>query len=73
MPTLSPLVKKVMPSVVNIVAEIPAEDGGYVLIGTRAPYPQLFAGIAWSTPRVLAETRTRVITQRLRLAELPPL
>jgi len=55
------------------VVLIPAEDGGYVLIGTRAPYPQLFSGIAWSTPRVLAETRARVIAQRLRLAELPPL
>jgi hypothetical protein len=55
------------------VVLIPAEDGGYVLIGTRVAYPQLFSGIAWSTPRVLAETRTRVIAQRLRLAELPPL
>jgi rSAM/selenodomain-associated transferase 1 len=55
------------------VVLIPAEDGGYVLIGTRAPYPQIFSGIAWSTPRVLPETRTRVIAQRLRLAELPPL
>jgi uncharacterized protein len=55
------------------VVLIPAEDGGYVLIGTRAAYPQLFSGIPWSTPRVLPETRTRVIAQRLRLAELPPL
>jgi rSAM/selenodomain-associated transferase 1 len=55
------------------VVIIPAEDGGYVLIGTRAPHRQLFSGIAWSTPRVLAETRARVIALRLRLAELPPL
>jgi rSAM/selenodomain-associated transferase 1 len=55
------------------VVLIPAEDGGYVLIGTRVPQPQIFSGIAWSTPRVLAETRARVIALRLRLAELPPL
>ncbi len=52
---------------------IPAEDGGYVLIGTRTPQPALFAGIAWSTKTVLAETRARVIEQRLILAERPPL
>jgi rSAM/selenodomain-associated transferase 1 len=55
------------------VVLVPAEDGGYVLIGTRSAQPQIFAGIAWSTPRVLAETRARVIASRLRLAELPPL
>jgi rSAM/selenodomain-associated transferase 1 len=55
------------------VVLIPAEDGGYVLIGTRAPQPKLFAGIDWGTPTVLAETRARIIAQRLVLAELPPL
>ena len=39
------------------VVLIPAEDGGYVLIGTRAPQPALFAAMAWSTDTVLAETR----------------
>ncbi|MBI1842892.1 MAG: TIGR04282 family arsenosugar biosynthesis glycosyltransferase [Verrucomicrobia bacterium] len=34
----------------------PAADGGYWMIGLRAPQPALFAGIAWSTPTVLAET-----------------
>jgi len=52
---------------------IPAEDGGYVLIGARAPHPQLFSGISWGTATVLAETRTRIIALRLALAELPPL
>ena len=28
----------------------PAEDGGYYLIALREPRPELFAGIAWSTP-----------------------
>jgi rSAM/selenodomain-associated transferase 1 len=52
---------------------IPAEDGGYVLIGARAAHPQLFSGISWGTAMVLAETRARIIALRLALAELPPL
>lgn len=52
---------------------IPAEDGGYVLIGTRSAQPALFAGIAWGTKTVLADTRTRIIEERLVLAEQPPL
>jgi len=52
---------------------IPAEDGGYVLIGTRTAQPALFANIAWATKTVLAETRARIIAQRLILAERPPL
>ena len=34
----------------------PADDGGYYLIGLRAPQPALFIGIAWSTEDVLAQT-----------------
>jgi uncharacterized protein len=52
---------------------IPADDGGYVLIGTRSAQPALFAGIAWGTQAVLAETRARVIAHRLVLTERPPL
>jgi hypothetical protein len=52
---------------------IPAEDGGYVLIGTRSAQPPLFAGIAWGTKTVLSETRARIIEQRLILTEQPPL
>ena len=37
----------------------PALDGGYVLIGLRRIEPSLFAGMAWGTDRVLAETRRR--------------
>ena len=57
----------------NDVILIPAEDGGYVLIGTRTAQPALFAGITWGTNTVLAETRARIIAQRLVLAERPPL
>ena len=55
------------------VVLIPAEDGGYVLIGTRSAQPALFADISWGTHTVLAETRARVIAHRLVLAERPPL
>lgn len=55
------------------VVLIPAEDGGYVLIGTRTAQPALFADIRWGTDTVLAETRARIIDLRLVLAELPPL
>jgi hypothetical protein len=57
----------------NDVTIIPAEDGGYVLIGTRTAQPQIFSGIAWGTNTVLTETRTRIIEQRLVLIEQPPL
>jgi len=57
----------------NEIVIIPAEDGGYVLIGTRTPQPAIFADIAWGTNTVLADTRTRVIEQRLMLTEQPPL
>ncbi len=51
----------------------PAADGGYVLIGARLHRPQLFSGIAWGGPRVLATTRQRLRRLRLRWAELPTL
>jgi rSAM/selenodomain-associated transferase 1 len=38
----------------------PAEDGGYVLIGTQRPLPALFADMHWSTAGVMAETRQRL-------------
>jgi len=55
------------------VVLIPAEDGGYVLIGARAAHPQLFSGIAWGTPKVLAETRARIAALGLTCRELPAL
>ena len=55
------------------VVIIPAEDGGYVLIGMRSTQPAVFADIQWGTSTVLAETRARVIAHRLVFAERPPL
>jgi rSAM/selenodomain-associated transferase 1 len=37
----------------------PAEDGGYYCIGLKQPHPRLFEEIAWSTPRVFAQTCDR--------------
>jgi rSAM/selenodomain-associated transferase 1 len=55
------------------VVVIPVEDGGYALIGTRCPQPELFSGIAWSTMTVMAETRSRIARIGLRWRELPTL
>jgi rSAM/selenodomain-associated transferase 1 len=55
------------------VVLIPAEDGGYVLIGSRAPQAELFSGINWGTPTVLAETRDRIAALKLKAVELNPL
>lgn len=51
----------------------PASDGGYVLIGLSRPAPGLFAGVAWSTPDVMAQTRTRAAALGLNMFELPTL
>jgi uncharacterized protein len=55
------------------VVVVPAEDGGYVLIGTREPQPGLFDDMAWSTPHVAAQTRARASALKLTFRELPPL
>lgn len=52
---------------------IPATDGGYVLIGMRRPLPEVFAGVAWSTPQVLQQTRERLRLARATWCELAPL
>lgn len=49
----------------------PAEDGGYHLIGLRAPQAELFSGIAWSTDTVISATRAKLRELRLRWHELP--
>lgn len=49
----------------------PAEDGGYVLIGMRQFYPELFEDIPWSSERVLQVTQERIQSQNLSYLELP--
>jgi rSAM/selenodomain-associated transferase 1 len=52
---------------------IPAEDGGYVLIGMRRPQPVLFSGVDWGSSTVMAETRWLLSAHGLSWRELPPL
>ena len=50
----------------------PADDGGYFLIGLRAPQPALFEGIAWSTEAVLAQTLAKAAALTLSVSLTPP-
>ena len=52
---------------------IPAEDGGYVLVGTNASSAAPFANVAWSSSEVMAQTRARLSNAKLRWAELDAL
>ncbi|MEP6656217.1 MAG: TIGR04283 family arsenosugar biosynthesis glycosyltransferase [Betaproteobacteria bacterium] len=51
---------------------VPAEDGGYVLIGLARPL-DIFSDIAWSTADVMAATRARLATTGATWRELPSL
>lgn len=55
------------------VVLIPAEDGGYVLIGMRRLVAQAFDGIDWSTPQVLTQTGQRLRACGARFSELSAL
>ena len=50
----------------------PTTDGGYYLIGLSRPVPEIFEGIAWSSPSVFAQTQSHAHTLGLRLATLRP-
>lgn len=50
----------------------PAEDGGYYLLGMKAPHLHLFEDIAWSTSNVAAQTRERAGALGLPIVELAP-
>ena len=52
---------------------IPAEDGGYVLIGLARAVPGLFAKVDWGTDAVLRQTRARFAEAGSLCVELPPL
>jgi rSAM/selenodomain-associated transferase 1 len=51
---------------------VPALDGGYALMGVARPAAELFDGIAWSTPQVMAATRERLRVHGWTHAELAP-
>jgi rSAM/selenodomain-associated transferase 1 len=48
----------------------PAEDGGYYVLGMKAPHAHLFADIAWSTSDVADATRARAREIGLDVVEL---
>ncbi len=52
---------------------LPVADGGYVLIGLKAPCPEVFTGMAWSTSAVAAETLKRLHTLGRRVWQGPML
>jgi len=52
------------------VAIGPATDGGYYLIALKRPQPELFRGIGWSGPDVLAKTLERAATGDLEVRVL---
>jgi len=48
----------------------PAADGGYWLVGLRAPEPRLFTGLAWGSREVFAQSCARARALGLRVAEI---
>jgi rSAM/selenodomain-associated transferase 1 len=50
----------------------PADDGGYYLLGLKAPHAAMFRDIAWSTGDVAETTRARAREIGLDLIELEP-
>jgi hypothetical protein len=48
----------------------PTLDGGYYLVGGRAPLPDIFSAMPWSTGRLLTETRARLSAAGLTWQEL---
>ena len=52
---------------------IPAEDGGYVLVGLSRPIPGVFEGVEWGTRGVMAATRERLRESGARWHEMTPL
>lgn len=51
---------------------VPAEDGGYVLVGLRCAARSLFDAMPWGSDRVMAQTRERLRQAGLRWRELAP-
>jgi len=50
----------------------PAMDGGYYLVGLRAPAAAIFANIAWGTSKVFVQTLDAIERERLSLALAGP-
>jgi rSAM/selenodomain-associated transferase 1 len=54
----------------NEVVFVPAEDGGYVLVGLHYPYEFLFQDIAWGSPEVMQQSRQQLDTRNVPYVEL---
>lgn len=52
---------------------IPATDGGYMLIGLKAPCPNVFSQMRWSTPTVAFDTLRRMAALEMRVWQGLPL
>ena len=52
---------------------VPAEDGGYTLLGLQSFDQTLFDNMPWSTAEVAAETRRRIARLGWHLCDFPPL
>ena len=50
----------------------PSTDGGYYLIGMKAPHRDLFVGVTMGTDKVLLQTSERARRANLRVSLLPP-
>ncbi len=52
---------------------VPAEDGGYVLVGLARPLPSIFDGVAWGGAAVMTQTRERLAAAGASWVELATL
>src|SRR5262245_30956037 len=50
----------------------PSRDGGYYLVGSNQPTPQIFAGMSWSHSEVLRETQNKLASLSVDYCLLPP-
>lgn len=55
----------------NDAVFIPAFDGGYALVGLRAPLAAIFTDMPWGTSKVMATTRERLMSLKKSWYELP--
>jgi rSAM/selenodomain-associated transferase 1 len=57
----------------NDAVFVPAEDGGYVLVGLRRPIASLFHDVPWGSGLVMDRTRSLLRSTGVRWQELAPL
>ncbi len=51
---------------------VPAQDGGYALVGLTGAHAELFTEMPWSTPQVMQATRARARAADVTWTELAP-